>query len=69
MNFPQGYVVATMLEDNVCPPPHFAMEYIGKSPNSEACISKTFDLNDIKFGTIVKKVIFYIIAKVWKCSP
>ena len=56
-------MVAAMLEDNLCPPTHFTIENIGKSPTSEAYISKTFHLNDRKFGR--KNAIFYFILNVW----
>ena len=37
---------------------HFAIQYRYRRI-SEGCISKTFDLNDIKFGRVVKDAIFY----------
>ena len=35
---------------------------------SETYVSRTFDLNDIKFGRMVKKAIFFNISQVWTCS-
>ena len=51
----------------------------GQSPNylnniqenlhsSEAYVSKTFDLNDIKFGRVVRNASFYNISKIWTTS-
>ena len=44
-----------MLEDNFYPQAYFATQYERNLQTSEAQISKTIDLNDIKFGRAVKK--------------
>ena len=44
-------MVEVILKDNLCLPVHFAIQYIGESPN----FLKTFDLNEIKVGRVVKK--------------
>ena len=54
-------MVSAMLEGKLCPPIHFTIQYIGKS--SEAYFSKIFDLNDIKFASLVKDAIFYKTSK------
>ena len=62
-----------MLEYNSCTPGHFAIQYIYEYlQTSEACISKTSDLNrdlnTIKFGRVVNNAIVYNISNVWTCS-
>ena len=47
-------MVAPMLVDKLCLPAHPAIQYIGKSPTSEAYIFQTFDLNVIQFVRLVK---------------
>ena len=42
-----------MLENNSCPPAHFTNK-LENLQTSDAYISKTFDLNGIKFGRVVK---------------
>ena len=49
-------MVAAMLEDSLCLPAHFAIQYVGNLQSSETCISKTFDLTDIKVIGVVKKM-------------
>ena len=46
-----------MLDDDLCPPAHFALPYSEKEnlQTSEAYVSKPFDLNDIKFVIIHQK--------------
>ena len=49
------YIVVAMLEDNLCPPAHFDTQ--GNLQTSEAYTSKTFDLNDIKFGALNQSIL------------
>ena len=58
-----------MLEYSLCTPDHFAIQYIYRHlQTSKACISKTSDLNAIKFGRVVNNAIVYNISNVWTCS-
>ena len=57
-----------MLEDSLCPAAHSALQNFRDLQTSEAFISKTFDLNDIKFGRVVKNSIFYNKSRVWTWS-
>ena len=43
-----------MSGNNLCPPAHFVIQYIGNLQTSDAYISKTYDLNDIKFGRVLR---------------
>ena len=52
-----------MLEDSLCPPAHFATQYVGNHQTSEGYISKIFDLNHIKFGRVVKRPFSTIFQK------
>ena len=47
-------MVVTMSGNNLCPPAHFVIQYIGNLQTSDAYISKTYDLNDIKFGRLLR---------------
>ena len=57
-----------MLEYNLCTPGHIAINIYENLQTSEACISKTSDLNAIKFGRVVNNAIVYNISNVWTCS-
>ena len=43
-------MMAVMLEDILCPSPHLLYNIWENFQTSEAYISKTFDLNDIRLG-------------------
>ena len=60
--------VVAMLEDNLCPPAHFAIKLHEKLETSEAYTSKPCEPNDIKSGRVVKNVIVYNISEVWTFS-
>ena len=61
-------MVEAMLEYNLCTPGHFIYNVYKSLQTSEACISKTSDLNVIKFGRVVNNAIVYNISNVWNCS-
>ena len=65
VEFPQARMVATMLEDIS---PFYRTIYRKISKQIKDYFSKTFFLNEIKFGRVIKNAIFYEILKVWTCS-
>ena len=61
--------VATMLDDKLRAPAHFAIHYILNLKTSDACISRFFDLNDINFGRVVKIIISKTFKKFGPVAP
>ena len=57
-----------MLEYNLCTPGHLPYNIYENVQTSEAFISKTSDLNAIKFGRVVNNAIIYNMSNVWACS-
>ena len=48
-------MVEAMLEDNLRPSVHFALQYIENLQSFEGYISKTIHLNNIKLGRRIEK--------------
>ena len=68
LKFLKAYMLEAMLETTYVLQAILPYNIYENLQTSEVCISKTFDLNDMKFGRAVKNAIVCNISKVWTCS-